>query len=51
VSTAEVRRFWEGVEFAERFFMSTDEVHGAMRKLCATLEADGIPYAIAARWR
>ena len=27
--------------------MGTDEVHGAMRRLCQTLEADGIPYAIA----
>ena len=27
--------------------MGLDEVHEAMRKLCATLEADGIPYAIA----
>lgn len=27
--------------------MGLDEVHQAMRKLCATLEADGIPYAIA----
>jgi hypothetical protein len=35
------------VQFAERFFMGTDEVHSAMRKLCQTLEADGIPYAIA----
>jgi hypothetical protein len=41
------RRFWQGVEFAERFFMGLDEVHKAMQKLCATLEADGIPYAIA----
>jgi hypothetical protein len=41
------KRFWEGVAFAERFFMGLDEVHKAMRKLCATLDADGIPYAIA----
>lgn len=27
--------------------MGLDEVHQAMRKLCATLESDGIPYAIA----
>lgn len=39
--------FWDGVASAERFFMGLDEVHKAMRKLCATLEADGIPYAIA----
>lgn len=41
------QRFWEGVQFAERFFLGTDEVHKAMRKLCRTLEEDGIPYAIA----
>ena len=41
------RAFWDGVTFAERFFMGLDEVHSAMRKLCATLESDGIPYAIA----
>ena len=41
------RRFWQGAAFAERFFMGLDEVHKAMQKLCATLEADGIPYAIA----
>jgi hypothetical protein len=41
------QRFWRGVAFAERFFMGLDEVHKAMRKLCATLEADRIPYAIA----
>jgi hypothetical protein len=40
-------RFWEGVAFAERFFMGLDEVHAAMTKLCSTLEADRIPYAIA----
>ena len=41
------RRFWQAASFAERFFMGRDEVHAAMRRLCATLEADGIPYAIA----
>lgn len=41
------RRFWEGASFAERFFMGLDQVHSALRKLCTTLEADGIPYAIA----
>ena len=40
-------QFWDGVAFAERFFMGQDEVSKAMRKLCATLEADGISYAIA----
>lgn len=46
-AAVESRNFWEGVAFAERFFMATDEVHGAMKKLCATLEADRISYAIA----
>jgi len=41
------RRFWEGARFAERFFMGVGEVHRAMRRLCSTLEADDIPYAIA----
>src|SRR5688572_10047741 len=47
LSAQHSRSFWEGAQFAERFFMSLDEVHAALRKLCATLEADGIPYAIA----
>ncbi|MDO9019099.1 MAG: hypothetical protein Q7V43_19410 [Myxococcales bacterium] len=47
LSPRQSQRFWDGVRFAERFFMGTDEVHGAMRRLCQTLEADGIPYAIA----
>lgn len=46
-SAAQSARFWEGVAFAEEFFMGLDQVHGAMRKLCAALEADRIPYAIA----
>src|SRR6266545_6262621 len=41
------RRFWEAVQFAQRFFMGTDEVHEAMRALCKTLEEEKIPYAIA----
>jgi hypothetical protein len=41
------RAFWEGAAFAERFFMGLDEVHKALLRLTATLEADGIPYAIA----
>jgi hypothetical protein len=40
------REFWAGASFAERFFMGLDEVHQALRRLTATLEADGIPYAI-----
>ena len=38
------RTFWRAAHFAERFFMGLDEVHKAMRRLCATLEADEIPY-------
>jgi hypothetical protein len=41
------RAFWDGAAFAERFFMGLDEVHQALRRLTRTLEADGIPYAIA----
>jgi hypothetical protein len=41
------RAFWEGASFAEKFFMGLDEVHKALRRLTSTLEADGIPYAIA----
>lgn len=43
----EATAFWDGVAAAERFFMAKSDVHAAMHKLCATLEADGIPYAIA----
>jgi hypothetical protein len=41
------RRFWAGVAFSERFFMGQGEVHAALKRLCSTLEEDGIPYAIA----
>ncbi len=41
------RAFWEGAASAERFFMGQDEVHQALHRLATTLEADGIPYAIA----
>jgi hypothetical protein len=41
------RAFWEGAAFAERFFMGQGEVHEALQRLTSTLEADGIPYAIA----
>lgn len=47
LSPARSAEFWDGVAFSERFFMGLDEVHQAMRKLTATLETDGIPYAIA----
>jgi len=47
LSEQQAKNFWDGVAFAERFFMGIDEVHSAMKKLRAALEADGIPYAIA----
>jgi hypothetical protein len=47
LSPEQSRQFWQGALFAERFFMGLDEVHAAMQKLCAALEADKIPYAIA----
>ena len=47
LSAEQSQSFWQGALFAERFFMGLDEVHGAMRKLCAALEADEIPYAVA----
>ncbi len=46
LSAEQSRQFWQGVAFAERFFMGLDEVHAAMQRLCATLELDGIPYAV-----
>ncbi len=47
LTPAQERRFDEGVARAERFFIGTSRVQQAMRKLCAALEADGIPYAVA----
>jgi len=47
LSPATSRAFWDGAAFAERFFMGLDEVHQALLRLTSTLEADGIPYAIA----
>lgn len=47
LSAEQSREFWRATRFAERFFMGLDEVHEAMRKLCRTLESDGIPYAVA----
>jgi hypothetical protein len=40
-------RFWEGVAASEKFFMGTDAVHGALRKLAGLLDELGIAYAIA----
>jgi hypothetical protein len=39
--------FWSGVAQAERFFMGNAEVQNALKKLTRTLDAIGIPYAIA----
>lgn len=47
MTAAQSQTFWDGVAFAESFFMGIDEVHKAMRKLCAALESDGIAYAVA----
>lgn len=37
----------EGVAFAERFFLGESEVQKALVKVCAALDADRIPYALA----
>ncbi len=39
-------RFHEGAAAAERFFMGEGEVYKALLKVCAALDADGIPYAV-----
>ncbi|TMQ02436.1 MAG: nucleotidyltransferase family protein [Deltaproteobacteria bacterium] len=39
--------FWSGIANAERFFMGNAEVQNALKKLTRTLDAAGIPYAIA----
>ncbi len=43
----QVRSFREGVAFSEEFFLGVSEVQKALNKVCAALEADGIPYAVA----
>jgi hypothetical protein len=40
------RRFWQGVDRAERFFMGRADVQKALEKLARTLDALEIPYAI-----
>jgi hypothetical protein len=40
------RRFWRGLDRAERFFMGRAEVQKALEKLVRTLDALSIPYAI-----
>lgn len=47
VDPAREAAFWSGVENAERFFMGKASVQLAMKKLVDTLDAAGIPYAIA----
>ena len=39
-------RFADGVEYCGRFLMGQGEVHQALYKLTAILEAEGLPYAI-----
>ncbi len=41
------RSLLAGVAFAERFFMGQSEVQKALAKVCAALDAEGIPYALA----
>jgi len=47
VSPEQAQDFWDGLAFSERFFMGDGEVQKAMRKVCAALDSDGIPYAVA----
>jgi hypothetical protein len=46
LSEAAERRFWQGIEDAERFFMGEADVQKALERLARTLDAQGIPYAI-----
>lgn len=47
LSPEQVREFWAGVAFSERFFMGDGEVQKALKKVCEALGKDGIPYAVA----
>ncbi len=47
VTEAQARRFEEGVRNAGDFFMERAPVNLALEAVCADLERDGIPYAIA----
>jgi len=47
MGATQARAFHDGVAFAERFFMGESEVQKALQKVCAALDADGIPYAVA----
>lgn len=46
LSEAAETRFWEGVSATEAFFMGTDPVHEALRRLVAALDELELPYAI-----
>lgn len=41
------RRLWRGLEEGQAFFMGAGRINEAARALAATLEEEGIPYAIA----
>lgn len=41
------RRLWQGLEEGQQFFMGAGRINEAARALAATLEEEGIPYAIA----
>ena len=47
VTPQQEAEFWNGVRYAERFFMGDAEVHHALAQLTRTLDEAGIPYAIA----
>jgi hypothetical protein len=38
--------FWEGIAFADAFFVGTDPVHAALAKLIGALEQLQLPYAL-----
>lgn len=46
LNEAAERRFWRGVEHAERFFMGEADVQRALEALVRALDSEGIPYAI-----
>jgi hypothetical protein len=46
LNEAAERRFWQGIEDAEKFFMGEADVQKALDKLARTLDAQNIPYAI-----
>ncbi|MGE0549752.1 MAG: hypothetical protein AB7O24_24445 [Kofleriaceae bacterium] len=46
LDTSTEARFWEGVAASEAFFMSSDPVHEAMRRLAKALDDLDVPYAV-----